>query len=343
MAKFNRGWVLSILLLVVIFGWMLLDEQGKKELDVQLIQGETMGTTYAIKFIGDPKPELKQEVDILLRQFNQSLSTYIPDSEVSKFNQDSLGIDNPSTYMREVMGESRKIWKLSGGAFDPTVMPLVNLWGFGFENRDSVNKEDIDTMMGMVGFDKVVMDAERVVKDHPDVMLDFSAIAKGYGVDIVSDYLEQKGIPNFMVDIGGEVYCSGNAVNGKPWKIGIEDPSRPEDREPLLILPLNDLAVATSGNYRNFYIKDGKKISHTLDPKTGYPVEHSLLSASVVSSNCMEADGMATALMVMGPEEAIDFAERKNIMAFLIYEDEDGELRQVASAKLGELLGAQPN
>lgn len=306
------------------------------------LTGTTMGVVpYSIKYLDKSGQALQPSVDSLLEAFNQSLSTYIPNSEISTFNKDSAGFTFESPFFYPVLHRSAEIFNATDGMFDPTVMPLVKAWGFGPgkapENLDSAQ---VDSIRQFVGFKKISFDGRSVSKSAPGVQLDFSAIAKGYGVDVVAELLLSRGIQNFMVEIGGEIVCRGNNPSGKPWVIGIDNPlfGEPGQEAMAAKVKMEDRAVATSGNYRNFYIKDGKKYAHTLHPKTGYPVEHSLLSASVFAPDCMTADAFATALMVMGTEEAIRLLEtRPELEGLLIYE-EGGQLRTYATAGLKESI-----
>ncbi len=316
----RKAWWFSVVLVIVLGLLYFLREEKPTTYG---ISGETMGTTYTIKLLQNPQPELKSEIDQLLLEFNSALSTYIPESEISQLNlSDTFRVRSP--YLKFMLEQGRRIGRLTGGAFDPTVMPLVNLWGFGFKNIDRVDSAEVLHVLRNVGVEKVAFDHDFVVIKDSAVELDFSAIAKGYGVDIVSDFLKEKGYQNFMVEIGGEIYCSGLNSDERPWQIGIDDPQG-DRSNPYTIIGLENLAIATSGNYRNFYMLEGKKISHTIDPKTGMPSANDLLSASVLSDKCYEADAMATAFMVMGKDSALSFADEKNIMAAFIFSDSLGK------------------
>jgi thiamine biosynthesis lipoprotein len=222
-----------------------------------------------------------------------------------------------------------QISKETDGAFDITVAPLVNAWGFGFKNGIEPTSEQVDSLMQIIGYQKVSLSAGKVTKTDDRVMLDCSAIAKGYGTDVVARLLRSKGITNFMVEIGGEIVTSGVNAENQPWRVGItkpvEDPMGTTG-EVQSIVKITDKAMATSGNYRNFYYKDGKRYAHTIDPKTGYPVQHNILSATVFAKSCAVADAYATSFMVMGMEKAQQLLEQHpELMAYLIYSDEDGK------------------
>ena len=217
----------------------------------------------------------------------------------------------------------------TNGAFDITVAPLVNAWGFGFKNGIQPNRQQVDSLCRLIGYEKVSLKDRRIVKQIPDIMLDCSAIAKGFGSDVVAHLLQRQGVKNFMVEIGGEIVTSGVNPQRLPWKIGVTKPT--DDTlsvkgELQSVLNVTDLAMATSGNYRNFYYKGGKKYAHTIDPKTGYPVQHSLLSATVLAKDCATADAYATSFMVLGIDGAKKvLARHPELMAYFIYSDTNGQ------------------
>ncbi len=301
------------------------DAQGKRI----ALQGTTMGTTYSVKYMDPQGRNLKPAVDSLLKAFNMSMSTYIPESEISRFNQDAI-LKYESPFFYPVLEKSREIYKKTGGAFDPTVGPLVNAWGFGPEGRQTPPDAVVDSLLRLVNYDSVFYDSIAICKMQKGMKLDFSAIAKGYGVDVVADFIKSKGIENLFVEIGGEVVARGVNEQGEPWRVGVNYPTEnPDDQNRAqAIVSLQNQAIATSGNYRNYYEKDGIKYSHTISPVTGRPVRHSLLSASVFAPNCMTADAYATAFMVMGVDKAKELlAREKDLMAYFIYSDENGKLQ----------------
>ncbi len=343
----NKNIIYSIILLFLVAG-VYLYRQNQQQPVVEIneptsgkvtVSGSTMGTSYRIVYLDDRERDFKNEIDSILVDFNESLSTYIPESELSQFNrQDSLAFESP--YFLPVLQESRKIYQLTDGAFDPTVGPLVNLWGFGPggpQLKDSVN---INKLLELVDFKAIVFDSLHVKKKKPGMYLDFSAVAKGYGVDVIADFLSARGIENMLVEIGGELVAKGVNERGELWKVGI---NRPEElgssNEIFSIIALDNQAMATSGNYRNYYEADGIKISHTINPATGRPVRHGLLSATVLASTCMNADALATAMMVMGVEKAISLQEKDtDFELFLIFNDEEGQLKTFASEGLKPYL-----
>ncbi|HEX7027751.1 MAG TPA: FAD:protein FMN transferase, partial [Gammaproteobacteria bacterium] len=281
------------------------------------IEGVTMGTYYLVKIADAPKNlktnELQDGMDSLLHEINRSMSTYDKDSELSRINRSRKPEPIPiSPGLYTVLNEAVKISRLSNGAFDITVGPLVNLWGFGPELRDDTVPASVDIQLALarVGMDKIELsdsDSPAFRKLHPEVYLDLSAIAKGYGVDRLAEHLEIRGIKNYMVEIGGEMRVKGVNARGKPWRIAIEEPS-PAGRNVFSVIAPGDRAVATSGDYRNYFEWDGRRYSHTIDPRNGRPVDHALASVTVLANNCMHADAMATALMVLGPKQGYDLA-----------------------------------
>jgi thiamine biosynthesis lipoprotein len=292
------------------------------------LTGVTMGNIpYNIKYYHAKGTSFKSSIDSLLEVWNLSLSTYIPESEISRFNRDSCH-EYESEYFYPVLVASREVYEKTNGAFDPTVGPLVNAWGFGPEQSLLPDSTSVDSLRKFVGFDKIHFDSLGVCKEIIGMELDFSAVAKGYAVDVLADFLGKRGIENMLVEIGGELICLGKKPGGEPWKTAIEDPTvEVYERKLLAIAELSDRAIATSGNYRNYYVRDGKRYVHTINPKTGYPVTHSLLSASVFAGNCTEADAYATGFMVLGLDKAKKIlARNRQIDAYLIFENEQGKI-----------------
>ena len=303
------------------------------------LSGKTMGTTYNITYLDEESRDLQDSIDSLLVVFNESLSTYIPESELSKFNLgDTLDFKLP--YLLPVLETSKKVYDNTSGAFDPTVGPLVNIWGFGPGGPELKDSVDIKNLLSTVGFNKIEFDQKQLRKKVPGIYLDFSAIAKGYGSDVVADFLKNRGISNYLVEIGGELVANGVNEKGELWKVGVNRPEESANASDLIsIIALQDRGMATSGNYRNYYVRDSVKISHTINPATGYPVNHNLLSATVLANNCMTADAYATAMMVMGTDKAIALDSAINeIEVFLIYDDGNGGFRTFASESLKPFL-----
>ncbi|GGZ19028.1 FAD:protein FMN transferase [Echinicola pacifica] len=327
----RKNIIYSIILLLAVFIVFLYRQNqfGNKEPEPEkegkvVITGKTMGTTYRVVYLDQHNRDFKPSIDSLLVAFNQSMSTYISDSELSQFNQqDTLAY--LTEFFPSILKKSKAINEQTQGAFDPTVGPLVNSWGFGPGGAQLKDSVQIQDLLKLVGFEHIQFDDQKVWKSTPGVYLDFSALAKGYGVDLVAGYLQKEGIKDLLVEIGGELVARGTNENGELWKVGVNQPSEdPKDNGLYGIIALDNKGMATSGNYRNFYYKDSVRYSHTIDPSTGYPVNHSLLSATVVAKDCMTADAYATAMMVMGTERAIALQQQENLDVFLIYNDSTG-------------------
>ncbi|MEM7182778.1 MAG: FAD:protein FMN transferase [Spirochaetota bacterium] len=311
---------------------ILLFVSCKDKIHVLAMNGSTMGTYYKVliaKEISSPaKQQLKKEIDSLLVDVNQKMSTYIPDSELSRLNQTGTGWTKLSAETFSVILYSIGLFQKTAGAYDITVGPLVNLWGFGPKKEQKIPDQiQIDTVKKYVGSDLLAVQEKsyQLRKKYPEVYIDLSSLAKGYGVDAVSKLLREKGYRDHMVEIGGEIRVSGTK-KGAAWKIGIETPKKESTRgeSVKLVIPLQDASIATSGNYRNFFELKDTTYSHMIDPRTGRPVQHSLLSVSVLAKNCMQADAWATALMVLGPEKGYELATQNNIKAYFIYRDKNG-------------------
>ncbi len=295
-----------------------------------VLQGETQGTYYRIIYYDKNERDLTREIDSLLLDFDFTASVYNPKSLISKINRNEL--DSTNQVFRDIFKKATKVSQLTDGFFDITVMPLVNAWGFGFKNKVEVEDALIDSFSQYIGYKKVNIEGQRVVKTHPNVMIDFNAIAQGYSVDILGDFFLSKGITRFLIDVGGEVLAKGKKPSLDFWTVGIEKPSENKNspREITAKVALKDMALVTSGTYRKYYEKDGIRYSHTINPKTGYPVQHSLLSATVLSKTAMEADAFATAFMVMGVEKTKQFLSQHpelNLEVYLIYADKNGQLK----------------
>lgn len=316
--------IYSLVLVVVFF--VVWKYRQSNDIPQLKIEGKTMGTTYHITYFDDKGRNFKPQVDSLLVVFNQSLNTYLKDAEITSFNNGgAFQFELP--FFLPVLERSKEIVMASDGSFDPTVMPLVNAWGFGPGKKIIPDSTQVDSIMTFVGFDKIYFNNDSVWKNDKRVQLDFSAIAKGYGVDVVADYIRSKGISDLFVEIGGELIAQGkNQQLDKPWEVGILDPNSNYSSQTFkAYVQLNNKAMATSGNYFNYYEENGKKYSHTIDPKSGYTIQHELLSASVFANDCMTADGWATAFMVMGWEKAIEKLKTlPQVDACLIYSSQDG-------------------
>lgn len=308
-----------------------------------LLQGNTMGTTYTVKLITDQQDfdgkGIHQKIDDLLKQINQEMSTYIPDSELSIFNKLASSEPVPvSKGLELVITEAIRLGNLSGGKLDVTVGPLVNLWGFGPEYRPETvpSEEVLLATKARVGLDKLSLSEHKLAKATPALYVDLSTIAKGYGVDMVAELIEGNGINDYLVEIGGEMRLKGFKHNGSLWHVVIEKPITSERAAQQLIVP-KDNAVATSGDYRIYFEADGQRFSHIIDPHTGKPINHKLVSVTVIHPSSMTADGLSTAMMVMGEEQAMAFAEKNALAAFFIVKTEDG-FEQQSTLKFVQFL-----
>ncbi|MCD4792969.1 MAG: FAD:protein FMN transferase [Bacteroidales bacterium] len=313
-----------LIILIII----LLSSCGQKQ-EFYKIEGETQGTKYSILFEGK-YDNLKKEVDSVLHAFDMSLSNYEPTSIISQVNQsNNVEVDD---LFKEMFYKAKEVTEQSDGAFDITLGPIINAYGFGYEEIETeIDSILIDSLLEFVGMNKVRIENNILIKDDVRIKISGNAIAQGQAVDIVSAYIETKGIKNYMVEIGGELKVKGLKY-GKKWIIGIDKPIEGNDvagQELQTILALTDKAMATSGNYRKFYIKDGKKYSHSINPKTGYPSYQNILSATVLAEDCMSADAYATACMVSGLEKSIKIIESDPALdAYFVYSDaETGEMK----------------
>jgi len=295
------------------------------------LNGPIMGTQYNVTLLCSPdkrEKEWQSELLPIMETVNNSMSTYLPDSEITRFNQSqSVDFQVASDELLAVFSVAQRVSEETGGAFDATVMPLVNLWGFGPEKKAATSslqlpqppsEEALLAIQERIGHNKLEFNSgfSQWRKTHPETMVDFSAVAKGYAVDQVSNYLMEHGCENHLIDIGGEIRAEGLNAKGKPWRIAIEKPD--SERGFQAVIDITNTAVASSGDYRNFYMVNGKRYSHTLDPRTLKPIDHNLAAVTVLDPIAARADALATAFMVMG-EEALDFSEEKNVPALFIF------------------------
>ncbi|SBS30261.1 Thiamine biosynthesis lipoprotein ApbE precursor [Marinomonas aquimarina] len=299
--------------------------------------GPTMGTTYTVKYTttadAPSREQLKSEVDSVLLRINKLMSTYDPTSELSEFNKQPAGTRvTVSDDLAYVLGEALNISELTGGKYDVTVGPLVNLWGFGpgAHNDQVPTENEIVTAQEQVGYHYVKLDGNELTKSR-DVYVDLSSIAKGYGVDEVARTLQQSGISNYLVEVGGEILVSGRKLDGSSWAVGVESPAGGHNVAQRVI-SAKDIAIATSGDYRNYFEENGVRYSHTIDPTTGKPITHRLVSVTVIDSNATRADGLATAITVLGPEDGLKFAQENDIAAYLLVKEDFGFAEQFSEA-----------
>ena len=323
--------------------WILMFTACTKQKQYFEESGSVFHTIYHIKYEGSEI--LTEKIDAEFQKFNLSLNPFNPNSIISKVNRNEpVEVDD---WFIEVFNRAKEVSDHSEGIFDITCAPLVNLWGFGFSKMDSVTPQMIDSIKQFVGYQKIRLDGRKVVKDDSRILLNCSAIAKGYASDVIARLLEREGIENYMVEIGGEVTMKGVNQNGKCWRIGI---NKPEDDSTGVKNDIEEVVqlckkggVATSGNYRNYYVKDGKKYAHTIDPRTGYPSEQSILSATIVAEDCITADAYATAFMAMGLEKAREAAKNiPGIEYYVIYSDENGKQQLEYSTGMLQYLPNRP-
>lgn len=309
--------------------------------------GFAQGTTYSMVFESNGQfssRELKSDVEKLLQEFDMSLSLYVDSSVLSRVNRNEDVI--PDGYFIEAFNKSVEISDLTDGAFDITVGPLVKAWGFGPDAHKNFSEPKRDSLMKLIGMDKVKIEQGRVVKSVRGIILDFNAIAQGYSVDIISRYFDRRQIRSYLIEIGGEVRVKGDK-NGGLWRIGIDRPSDDNDlpgSDLQAVIGLKDRSLATSGNYRKFFIEDGIKYSHTIDPRTGYPAKNQLLSATIIADDCATADGVATACMVFGKEKSIEFLGfHPEFDAFLVFTDDSGNYQTWITENLKRFISRSGN
>ena len=325
-------WQLPFLVLLIVGTVVIIRNQSS--MPYQHNSGMVFGTTYNITYQCDSN--LHNSIKRELQKVDEALSPFNKRSVITAVNnnRDIEGND----MFADVFSLAQKISDDTGGDFDITVAPLVNAWGFGFKNGTQPTRHNIDSLKSIIGYKKVRLEGRKVVKKDKRLMLDCSSIAKGYGSDVVARFLQKRGVKNYMVEIGGEIVTKGISQKRVPWKIGVTKPvddSLSVSKELQSVINVTDKAMATSGNYRNFYYKNGKKYAHTIDPHTGYPVQHNILSATVIADNCATADAYATAFMVMGLEKAKKLLDRHlELMAYFIYSDNDGKNKTWCSEKL---------
>lgn len=294
--------------------------------------GPALGTSYSIIYLSNQELDYQQEIDSVFAVVNASMSTYIPNSDISKINEgdSTLVVDH---MFKEVFTLSKAIYEETKGHFDPTVGVLVDAWGFGPGKQIALDSARVDSLMQYVGFDKVLLTAQNTIrKENPSIKFDFNAIAKGYAIDRLAVLMNEKEIQNYLIEVGGELVAKGkNIYSDRSWGVQIQDPQAEQAK---IAIRLNDKAMASSGNYRKFRIDavTGKKYVHTIDPKTGYTKNSQTLSANVIANTCAEADGYATAFMVMKLDDVIDFVKSKNnIEVYIIYLDADGQTQEYMS------------
>lgn len=320
--------------IVFIFFFVVAFASCKKEQNIveTKLQGFVFGTTYNITYLNEMN--YQSSIDSLFAQVNKSLSTYIPTSDISKINQGDTTVVVDAMF-EEVFQKSKRIYKETNGYFDPTVCELVNAWGFGYKKeRKDLDSLQVKELMNLVGFDKVTLEENKVKKEVAGMCLDFNSIAKGYGIDVIGRFLESKNISNYLVEIGGEIRVKGKNSRNSLWTVAIDDPNTDGSRSQSRLIKLDNQSMASSGNYRKFRLtKDGKKVVHTINPKTGFATESNLLSATVYGKlDCADVDAYATAFMAMGLEKTKTFlANHPDVKAVLLFANEKGEIEEYSN------------
>ena len=304
-------------------------------------EGLVYGTYY--RFTYEHHTDIENDLKAAMAEVGKSLSTFDNTSVISLINNNDSSV-NIDKHFKAVYTTAQLVSSYTNGAFDITVAPLVNAWGFGFDPQKERSKQIIDSIMLFVGYNKITLKNGKMIKQDTRTQLDASAIAKGYACDVVAQVLREAGVENFLVDIGGEIVVKGQNSRGKNWQVGINkaiDDATQQNQEIQQIISVTDVAIATSGNYRQFYYENNKKIAHTIDPRTGYPTNHSLLSTTVIAPTCMLADAYATAFMVMGNwEEIMEVVNNAvpTVAVFCIFEDATGKHIEMASPGFEQYL-----
>ncbi|HTF19716.1 MAG TPA: FAD:protein FMN transferase [Chryseolinea sp.] len=309
------------------------------------IRGNTMGTTYHITYFDKAGRNFKHDVDSLLETINRSISNYDTSSEVSRFNREERGIAFDLPYLKEPLRVASEVYVASEGALDLTVMPLVNAWGFGPGLALEMTQQRVDSIRQFVGFDKVQVIADSVVKQDPRVQIDLGGVGQGYGADVLARFLRDNGLSDYLVELGGEGVAAGrNRKTNRPWRIGILDPGSTLDNQYFkAYVSLPEGAFTTAGSYFNYREINGKRYSHTIDPVTGYPADRALLSVSVFAADCLTADAWDTAFMVMGHEKAIALlGKHPELQALLLYTTEDGSIASYATPGIAKVISYEP-
>jgi len=331
--------VISVGVLVVILATAIHLRQEKGKINAQNVkfihnQGDTQGTTYSITYQQPEGIDLQPKIEQLLHEFDLSLSTYIPNSVISRINRNDSTVKTDSNF-ETMFYTAQNASKHTNGALDITVGPLVKAWGFAFGNSDHSKLPKVSDFLSYVGFNKIRIVNHKLIKDDPRILIDPNSVAQGQSVDLVAKLLEKNNCRNYMVEIGGEIACKGFNPDGKKWRIGIDkpidDPSN-TNNELQTIVELTDCGITTAGDYRKYYIEGGKKYSHIINPHTGYPVDNNLLSVTIIAPNALTADAYDTPLMVLGVDSALKICKRiPGMECYLIYKDKDGKHKVVYS------------
>jgi len=318
--------------------------QPRKKSEYMKVSGFAQGTTYHITYENSTNEDYTEAIDSLLKAFDKSCSMYDSTSIISRINNNDPTVEADDWFI-DVFKKSAEVSALSGGALDITVGPVVHAWGFGNAPIAKHDKAYIDSLLQFVGMDKVKLEGRKVTKKNPGVSLDVNAVAQGYSVDVVSKFLEGKGIKNYLVEIGGEVHCKGTNAKDKLWHVGIDKPTdeniAPGDQLEAII-ELDNKSLTTAGNYRKFFVENGVKYGHTIDPKTGFPAKNTLLSATVVADDAVTADAWDTAFMVLGLGKSKELLKKlPGIDVYFIYSNEQGKFEVFYSEGLKKMIVEQ--
>lgn len=337
--KTLKKWHLPFLLFLIIGTYLAITRKEEaKDIPFQYCEGAIFGTVYHATYQCDSS--LNGKILEELQAVDQSLSMFNPNSTISQINSGKS--NETDSLLRTIFHIAREVSQATDGAFDITVAPLVNAWGFGFKHGALPDSLQVDSLRQLIGWNRISLKDNKFFREDPRMIIDLSAVAKGFGSDCVAQMFRKHGINNFMIEIGGEVVTSGVSPKAKTWRIGVNKPqedSTSTSNELQTILQMNNCAMATSGNYRNFYIDNGRKIAHTIDPKTGYPVQHSILSSTVIAPTCAIADAYATAFMVLGLEKSLQVLDKHpELMAYFIHTDKEGNYQVWKSPGIEALI-----
>lgn len=345
--KYNKkAIIVTVVGAVILLYAIIFHHPSQATPSIQYIHndGKAQGTYYSATYLHPDEKDLQVNIDKLLHEFDQSLSTYNPNSIISQINRNVDSVQTDS-YFETMFYAAQEISVKTNGAFDITVAPLVNAWGFGFGNKDRTEKPDIEKYRNLIGYEKIKLVKQKLIKDNPNIMVDASGLAQGMSADLIAKLFEKHGCENYMIDIGGEIVCKGKNPKGINWQIGIDKPIDDvvnTSGELQTIISVSNVGLTTSGNYRQFYYRDGEKYSHTIDPRTMKPVDHNLLSATVVAPDCITADAYATACMVLGVDSALLLCESlQDIDCYLIYSDEESKINTVNTMGFEKYLKKQ--
>ena len=322
------GVVIIAIAVGVYFGFISKTADLKPKAEYIHNEGEAQGTTYSATYEQPEGIDLQNKIEKRLHEFDLSLSTYVPQSIISRINRNDSSVRTDADF-EKMFTVAKEVSDNTGGAFDITVGPLVKAWGFGFGNSSHSKIPDVSKILPYIGYHKVRIENHKLLKDDPNILVDANALAQGQSSDIIAKMLNDNGCKNYMIEIGGEIVCKGVNDKGKKWQIGIDKPiddSTSTVNEIQTIISISNCGLTTSGNYRKYYYLNGKKYAHEIDPHTGYPVVHNLLSATVVAPTCILADAYATAFMVMGVDSSLQICKRvPNMDCYLIYTDKEGK------------------